>query len=132
EAEALTVVVHRARDDAAAAAKVRDVVAGRSAKRVLAWDEKWLNCDGLAGSLRAVGITLEPCWLARERVDRRQRLAELDDVGVGLTGAVAGLADTGSLALVSGPGRGRIASLLPPAHVAVLRADQIVPSFGAF
>jgi L-lactate dehydrogenase complex protein LldG len=132
EAEALTVVVHRARDDAAAATKVVEIVGGRSAKRVLAWDEKYLNCDGLAGSLRAVGITLEPCWLPRESVERRQRLAELDDVGVGLTGAVGGLADTGSLALVSGPGRGRIASLLPPLHIAMLRVSQLHPTYAAF
>jgi L-lactate dehydrogenase complex protein LldG len=132
EAEALTVVVHRAPDDGAAAMRVSEMVVGRGAKRVLAWDEKWLNCDGLAGSLRAVGITLEPCWLPRDSVERRQRLAELDDVGVGLTGAVAGLADTGSLALVSGPGRGRIASLLPPLHIAMLRVSQLHPTYAAF
>ncbi len=62
---------------------------------------------------------------------RKRRLAELDDVRVGVTGALAGLADTGSLAMVSGPGRGRMASLLPPVHVAVIRATQILPSYAA-
>ena len=59
-------------------------------------------------------------------------LTELDDVRVGLTGAVAGLADTGSLVLVSGPGRGRIASLLPPLHIAMLRVSQLHPTYAAF
>lgn len=132
EAEALTVVVHRAGDDAAAAAKAREVVSARGATRVLAWDEKWLNCRGVVETLQASGVALEPCWLPRDGAERRQRLAELDDVTVGLTGAVAGLADTGSLALVSGPGRGRIASLLPPLHIAMLRVSQLHVSYAAF
>ena len=132
EAEALTVVVYRALDDSSAAAKVREEVNRRGATRVLAWDDKWLNCHGLADTLRSSGITLEPCWLPRDAVERRQRLAELDDVPIGLTGAVAGLADTGSLALVSGPGRGRIASLLPPLHIAMLRVSQLHASYAAF
>ena len=107
------------------------MLSARGAKRVLAWDEKWLNCRGLAEALRAAGVTLEPCWLPRDAAERRQRLAELDDIGVGLTGAVAGLADTGSLALRSGPGRGRIASLLPPLHIAMLRVSQLT-SYAAF
>jgi L-lactate dehydrogenase complex protein LldG len=99
---------------------------------VLAWEDKWLNCSGVADGLRAVGIVLESCWLPRESAQRRQRLSELDDVLVGLTGAVAGLADTGSLALVSGPGRGRIASLLPPLHIAILRVSQLHASYATF
>src|SRR5262245_60582022 len=74
EAEALTVVVHRAADDAAASAKVSEVVGGRGAGRVLAWQDKWLNCGGLADYLRSAGVALESCWLPRESVQRQQRL----------------------------------------------------------
>jgi L-lactate dehydrogenase complex protein LldG len=130
ELEALAVTVHHEADDRAATARVLALLDGAS--RVLAWDPEWLNCPGLSDAIDAHGIVREPCWLPSGVADSRTRLAAIDDVRVGLTGALAGLADTGSLALVSGPGRGRIASLLPPAHVAVLRADQIVPSFGAF
>ncbi len=131
EAEALTVVVHRAPDDASAAATVREEIKRRGT-RALAWGDKWLNCPGLPELLRSAGVILESCWLPRDAAERRQRLAELDDVPVGLTGAVAGLADTGSLALVSGPGRGRIASLLPPLHIAMLRVSQLHPTYAAF
>ena len=48
-----------------------------------------------------------------------------------MTGAFALLADTGSLVLTSGKGRPRLASLLPPVHVALVRRDQLVPSLGA-
>jgi len=132
ELEALAVTVHHEADDRAATARVLALLDERGASRVLAWDPEWLNCPGLSDALDALGIVREPCWLPAVAAERRTRLAAIDDVRVGLTGALAGLADTGSLALVSGPGRGRIASLLPPMHVAVLRADQIVPSFGAF
>jgi len=120
--------------DDASSSSIRDPPShdARGASRVLAWDPEWLNCPGLSEAIDAHGIVREPCWLPAGAAERRARLAAIDDVRVGLTGALAGLADTGSLALVSGPGRGRIASLLPPVHIAVLRADQIVPSFGAF
>ena len=49
-------------------------------------------------------------------------------VRVGLTGADAALAATGSLVLSSGSGQFRAASLLPPVHVAVVTSGQILPN----
>jgi L-lactate dehydrogenase complex protein LldF len=46
----------------------------------------------------------------------------------GLTGALAGLAETGTLVLPSGPGRPATASLLPEIHLAVLRREDILPN----
>jgi L-lactate dehydrogenase complex protein LldG len=132
EATALAVTVHRVGGDAAAIDTVLGLLRERHASQVLAWDAEWLNCPGLATTIAANGITLESCWLPPDSEARKVRLAALDPVPVGLTGAVAGLADTGSLAVISGPGRGRMASLLPPAHIAVLRAAQIVPSLTHF
>jgi L-lactate dehydrogenase complex protein LldG len=45
---------------------------------------------------------------------------------VGITGANALVADTGSLALAEDLGFGRAASNVPPVHVALLTADSIV------
>ena len=45
---------------------------------------------------------------------------------VGLTGAEAGLAETGTLALTSGPGKSRMVSLLPPVHIALLPTSSLV------
>jgi L-lactate dehydrogenase complex protein LldG len=132
EATALGVTVHRVRGASAAIDTVLALLAERHASRVLAWNAEWLNCPGLAAAIAAAGIALESCWLPSDPKARGARLAALDPVPMGLTGAVAGLADTGSLAVISGPGRGRMASLLPPVHIAVLRADQIVPSLSHF
>ena len=45
---------------------------------------------------------------------------------VGVTGAYAAIAETGTLVLLSGPDTPASASLLPETHVAVVRADRIV------
>ena len=48
-------------------------------------------------------------------------------VKVGLTGADAALAATGSLVLLTGKGKPRLVSLLPPVHIAVITRQQIIP-----
>ena len=60
------------------------------------------------------------------------RLTALESLQVGLTGAIAGIAESGTFAVVSGSGRSRLASLLPPVHIAVLRAERLYPSLDAF
>lgn len=47
---------------------------------------------------------------------------------VGVTKAVCGLADTGSILIADGEGNPLQASLLPEIHIAVLRASDILPS----
>ena len=48
--------------------------------------------------------------------------------GAGVTGVAWAIAETGTLVLMSGPGRPRSASLLPPVHIAVVRREQILGS----
>lgn len=59
----------------------------------------------------------------------KQRLMTAD---LGITGADFGLAESGTLVLRTGETEGRLASLLPPVHLAVIRADQILPSVVEF
>ncbi|MFN2215343.1 MAG: LUD domain-containing protein [Anaerolineales bacterium] len=47
---------------------------------------------------------------------------------VGLSRAISGLADTGSLILISGQQESLSASLLPETHIAILNANDLVPS----
>ncbi len=49
-------------------------------------------------------------------------------VRAGVTGALAGIADTGSLLLVSGAGQTLTASLLPEVHIVVMKISQILPT----
>jgi L-lactate dehydrogenase complex protein LldF len=49
-------------------------------------------------------------------------------VRAGITGALVGIADTGTLVMIGGEGRPLTASLLPEIHIAILRASEILPS----
>jgi L-lactate dehydrogenase complex protein LldG len=55
--------------------------------------------------------------------DELEAVCAVADVGLG--GAEAGLAETGSVLIQTGPGRSRLASLLPPMHVALLPAAKL-------
>jgi L-lactate dehydrogenase complex protein LldG len=58
---------------------------------------------------------------------RRGRANEADQVG--LTGAVAGIAETGTLMMASGPATPVTPHLLPDTHIAVLDAGDIVATY---
>jgi L-lactate dehydrogenase complex protein LldG len=91
-----------------------DTVAGllEGDGQALAWDFAHIPLPGLEELLK-------PRML---RPDQPQ-----SDARIGITGADAALAATGSLVLMSGPGKPRAASLLPPVHVAILERSRIVP-----
>jgi len=68
--------------------------------------------------------------LARAGTAAREPTREAEDfTELGVTGAVLGVASTGSFLLASGPDSPRTAGLLPPAHIVVLPEDRIVPGF---
>ncbi len=48
---------------------------------------------------------------------------------VSITGAFAGVAETGTVIALSGPGHPTTLNILPETHVVVLRADQIVGAY---
>ncbi len=58
--------------------------------------------------------------------DRLDRLQALEPFPLCLSGADAAIAESGSIVVLSGPGRPRMASLLAPIHIAILPADRIV------
>ncbi len=95
---------------------------------LLGW--KTLPMPGLPEALAARQITLLPSHLADAQ--RKQALAELGHLLVGVTGAAAGLARTGSLALHADDGHGRLASLMPDIHIALLPVDRLYADIAAW
>jgi L-lactate dehydrogenase complex protein LldG len=59
----------------------------------------------------------------------RGRAPELE--GAGVSEALYGLADTGSVVLAASPAEPRANSLLPAVHVSLLREDRILPGLEA-
>jgi L-lactate dehydrogenase complex protein LldG len=85
---------------------------------VSCWEDSALPLDGVSDALRAGGMTVTTPGDPQATA--------------GITGADAALAATGSLVLTSGPGRYRLPSLLPPRHIALVRASQILPTLEAW
>jgi len=116
EVERVKGTVHRATSDDDARRIIRDLLTDRRVRCVTMWDEAHLPLGGVGALLSELGI---------ERAqDSNEAVAAAD---AGITGADCALASTGTLVLSSGPGRPRLASLLPPVHIAVLTEDRILP-----
>ena len=86
--------------------------------RVLSWDPEELPY-GLGDLVSGASFGRSP-------------RADQGGADVGLTGCDAAIAETGSLAMISAPGRSRAVSLLPPFHVALVSPDQVCFSMGEF
>ncbi len=117
----------------AAASQVPDAVVrlahARNARRLICWPPDALGVDW-GEPLAAAGLAVEP--MPRGEIDDeagRPALRRLiADADLGLTGVDLAVAETGSLVLISGAGRPRSTSLLPPCHVAVFGAGALVES----
>ena len=127
---ALTGTVERVPTPADAAAAVLRLAVQHGARSFISWDDDELACPGIIRHLADGGVHRIPYAVDADAAARRTTLAALGAVPLGLTGADAALADTGSLVVVAGPGRGRLTSLLPPVHVAVVPASRLVASLG--
>ena len=90
------------------------------AKLLVRWDEEELERLGVDGPLAEAGVEVA---LWRDLDDFREVAARAD---IGLSTAEWARAETGSLVLTSGPGRGRAVTLLPPTYVAVVAVERIL------
>ncbi len=98
------------------AQKILTLLSDRKITSILAWEADRLPV-GLLACLKDKGI----------------KVTHTPDpkVEAGLTGALAGVADTGTLVLPGGKGRPLTASLLPLLHIAVLKAEDILPDMAS-
>ncbi len=105
-------------------------------KQVLSWSAGELPVDGVLEALEVLGMEVitpaPPLADTRLRPQdlevRRRYLLGIEGIPVGLTGADAAFAATGTLALHHGPGRPLLVSQLPRRHIVLLAASQIYPT----
>lgn len=103
---------------------VAEVIERHSLESFVSWDLEVIEgLDALPESLERLDTTVP-----RDAAGRRELNASLHGAGLGITGAEAGFAESGSIVLRSGVGRPRMASVVPLVHVAVLRRERIVRS----
>ncbi len=97
--------------------KILQILHSHGIDHLLAWEPAHLP-PGLLEKLEAEGIRYSHPSV--ESIDISSK------VRAGLTGAAAGIADTGSLLLLGGRGKPLTASLLPEIHIALLREEDIL------
>jgi len=91
--------------------KISSILAELGTKRMQTWGQESLP-EGLLAALHSKGIETSQDYAA--------------DIPVGLTGAVAGIAETGTLLLVEGKSQPSTASLVPQTHLAILPTSQLM------
>lgn len=111
--------------DEAARGKVLELLQAHKARSILAWDFAHIPVQDLRRAIEGAGIEI----IQPETHDefRAETLELSRDAEVGLTGADAAVAATGTLIVTTAPGKGRIPTVLAPVHIAVITLDQILP-----
>src|SRR5688572_10948037 len=99
---------------------ILDLVREREAELIVRWDVEYLDELGADEPLREAGVEVA---LWRDLPDLREIAARAD---FGLSTATWAIAETGSLVLEHGPGRGRSVTLLPSTYVAILPVDRVL------
>jgi len=120
-AQAVNVVVHGPVSRHGVPRAVAGVAGGHNATSFMAWDE--LPAPGVAATLVSDGLVrVDHEAPDHDRLAHNETYRTLD---VGVTGAVAGFAESGSVVLTHGPGRPRMASIVPEIHIALLPIKDI-------
>ncbi|HWI51404.1 MAG TPA: lactate utilization protein [Symbiobacteriaceae bacterium] len=100
----------------------------RGVTEVIAWADPVLEQYGIPQAARGVGIEWFTSSTERTPAEVRAVAAR---AGAGITTADWAVAETGTLVLLSGPGRPRTANVLPPLHVAVVPLERLRPDTAA-
>ena len=124
-------VVRRVESPSEAGRYAASVAADHGARGVVRTAHPVLDEIELAAAMKGRGIELfGPDGGSADHTGPagRQELRERTlEAAVGVTGVDYAVAETGSAVIVARPGVARLASLLPPVHVAVVTSGQVLP-----
>lgn len=98
-----------------------ELVAAENIRKATLWSSTELQAEGVEARLRDLGVEIVPA-----QADK----AALAGCDLGISGADAALAETGTLLLRSTPERPRAVSLLPRIHLAIVDPSVFCPDLG--
>ena len=98
-------------------------LASSEVNTIVGWDSELIRESALAESLKQVGVAFIP---DAGQLPSAEFIRKATQAGVGITAVDYALADTGTLVMMTGPGRARAVSLLPPIHVALVKPEQVI------
>jgi L-lactate dehydrogenase complex protein LldG len=116
---------YSAADSEDAARLVCDIVQERGVRSVIAWNHPLLGMAGAALQLAGINVSLSERAAGRERDSVRQATIASD---VGLTSCDYAIAETGTLLMLANEKQGRLTSLVPITHIAIISPTQLVPA----
>jgi L-lactate dehydrogenase complex protein LldG len=119
---------HRCADDEEALDVIAAILEQHHASEVIAWDLEQVGLPGLPAMLEQRGVAARGADTTG--AGRADALQALEPVRVCISGAEAGIAESATVIVRGGAGRPRLASLLAPAYIAVLRRPQIARGLG--
>ena len=107
---------------------ISKIMADRGVDEYVAWDQEHLPVEGLIDELTDRGYRRIKTVLPSDPDGRIPHQMGYFDVQVGISAAVAALAESGSVVLASGPGRSRLASVIPEVHVVLVPTNRMFRS----
>jgi len=110
----------------AARDQLLDLLALYQPKSALCWRHPLLDrldLNSILAEQRVAQLDYESLSLIPS-IAQREKMVAAD---IGITSVSYAVAETGSLVVTSQPGQERLASLLPPVHIAIVERSQIVP-----
>lgn len=116
-------VLHRVSTNDEVRRRVAEIAESQESRSFMIWDDDEMGVPGIGPVLAAAGLEE-----MSGGVDGSDRLAhQMGYVGLdlGITSAEAGFAESGTVVVRSGPGRPRMASLIPLVHVVLLPVDRL-------
>lgn len=130
EFERVAGVFHRVATLEDVAPAIEGIARERGARDLVSWHAAAVAGDGLSRALiaRGLGVHEMPPGEAADGGERARLRAVTASADLGLTGVDLAVAETGTLVLVSGAGRPRSTSLLPPCHIALFDRAALVES----
>jgi L-lactate dehydrogenase complex protein LldG len=117
---------HRVPNLAAAREKLKELIVAHAARSALCWQHPLLDRLELTGLLTSLSVQ-KVTHASLQALPPAQQRAQALAADIGITSTTFAIAETGSLAVAAGPGTERMASLLPPVHVAIVEANQVLP-----
>ena len=117
-------VVHRG----PAVEVISKIMADLGVDEFVAWDQEPLPADSLLDDLAERGYRRVETVLPSDPDGRVPHQMGYFDVKVGVSAAVAALAESGSVVVTSGTGRSRLASVIPEVHVVLVPVAEMFRS----
>jgi L-lactate dehydrogenase complex protein LldG len=120
---------HLCADAEAALDVIQGLLEQHAAGEVITWDLERVGLPGLPELLASEGVRRLDGRVGSAE-ERAGRLQAMEPAPICISGVDVLIAESATIALRSGAGRARLASLLPPVYIAVARREQVVRGLG--